>query len=60
MLWLKKIHEENYPLRRVISNVNTLTTFLEGNLNMILKDSLSRSNYAIKNSWDLQNIIVKR
>ena len=33
----KKIHKENYPLRLVISIINTPTRFYEQNFNMILK-----------------------
>ena len=48
---IRKIHNENYPLRLVISIINTPTRFLEPNFNMILKESLSKSNYTVKNSW---------
>ena len=50
----------SYPLRPVISTINTPTIFLEQNFNMILKDSLSKSNYTVKNSWEFQNNIVKK
>ena len=46
---LRKIHKENYPLRLVISTINTPTRFLEENFNMILKNSLSKSNYTVEN-----------
>ena len=32
---LRKIHKENYPLRLVVSTINTPTRFLEQNFNMI-------------------------
>ena len=36
------------------------TRFLEENFKMILKDSLSRSNYAVKTNWKFQRIIVEK
>ena len=57
---LRKIHKENYPLRLVISTINTPTRFLEQNFNMILKNSLSKSNYTVKNSWEFPKIIVTK
>ena len=55
---LRKIHKENYPLRLVVSTINTPTRFLEQNFNTTLKNSLSKSNYTVKNSWEFQKIIV--
>ena len=57
---LRKIHKENYPLRLVVSTINTPTRILEENFNMILKNSLSKSNYTVKNSWEFQKIIVTK
>ena len=47
---LRKIHKENYPLRLVVSIINTPTRFKKKNFNMILKNSLSKSNYTVKKS----------
>lgn len=57
---LRKIHKENYPLRLVISTINSPTKFLEKNFNLILKDSLPLSKYNIKNSWEFQKIITTK
>ena len=57
---LRKIHKENYPLRLVISTINTPTRFLEPNFNMLLKESLSKSNYTVEYSWEFQKIIVTK
>ena len=46
----------NYRLRLVISTINIPTRFLEQNFNMILKNSLPKSNYTVKNSWEFQKI----
>ena len=57
----RKIHNENYALRRlVISNINTPTRFLEQYFNIILKNLLSKSNYTVKNIWDFQKITVTK
>ena len=47
---LGKIYKKNYPLRAVISTNNTPTRILEQDFNMILKNSLSRPNYSVKNN----------
>ena len=60
MLWFEKFHKEGFPLRLVISTVNSPTKFLEQNFNLILKDSLTFSKHCIKNSWEIQNIIIKK
>ena len=57
---LRKIHEENYPLRLDVSTINTPTRFLEQNFYTIVKNSLSKSNYTVKNSWEFQKIIVTK
>ena len=57
---LRKIHKENYPLRLVVSTINTPTRLLEQNLNIILENSLSMSNYTVKNSWEFQKIIITK
>ena len=57
---LRQIHKENYPLRLFVSTINTTTRFLEENFNLILENSLSKSNYTDKNSWELQKIIVTK
>ena len=58
---LAKIPKEKYPLILVISTINTpRTRFLEQNFNMILKNSLSKSNYNVTNNWEFQNIIVTK
>ena len=57
---LRKIHKENYPLRLVVSTINTPTSFSEENFNTILKNSLSKSNYTDKNSWEFRKIIVTK
>ena len=57
---LRKIHKKNYPLRLVVSTINTPTRFLEENFNMIFKNSLSKSNYTVKNSWEFEKIIVPK
>ena len=57
---LRKIHKENYPLRLVVWTINKPTRFLEENFNMILKNSLSKSNYTVKNIWEFQKIIVTK
>ena len=57
---LRKIHKENYHLRLVVSTINTPTGFLEENFNMILNNSLSKSNYTVKNSWEFQKIIITK
>ena len=54
------MHKKNYPLRLVISTINTSTRFLEQNFNMTLKNSLSKSNYTLKNNWGFQKIIVTK
>ena len=41
-------------MKLVVSTINTPTIFLEQNFNMILKNSLSKSNYTVKNNWELQ------
>ena len=55
-----KIHKDNYPLRLVISTINTPTRFLEQNFNIILKNSLPKSNCTVKNNWGFQKIIVTK
>ena len=40
--------------------INTPARFLEQNFNMILKNSLPKSNYTVKNSWEFQKIIVTK
>ena len=57
---LKKIHKENYPLRLVVSTINTPTRFLDQNFNIIVKNSLSNANYTVKNSWEFHKIIVTK
>ena len=57
---LRKIQKEKYSLRLVVWTINTPTRFLEKNFNMILKNSLSKSNYTFKNSWEFQKIIVTK
>ena len=57
---LRKIHKGNNLLRVVISTINTPTRLLEQNFNMILKNSLSKSNYTVKNSGQFQKIIVTK
>ena len=57
---LRKIHKENYPLGLVVSTIDTPTRFLEEYFNMILKNSLTKSNYTVKNSWEFNNIIVTK
>ena len=47
-------------MRLVTSTINTTTRFLEQNFNMILKNSLPKSNYTVKNSWEFQKIIVTK
>ena len=47
-------------MRLVISTINSPTKFLEQNFNLILKDSLTFSKNCIKNSWEIQNIIIKK
>ena len=47
-------------MRLVVSTINTPTRFLEQSFNMILKNSLSKSNYTVKNSWESQKIIVTK
>ena len=37
-----------------------ISEFLEENFNIILKNSLSKSNYTVKNSWEFQKIIVTK
>ena len=57
---LRKIHKENYPLRLVISTINSPTRFIGQNFNMILNNSLSKSNYTVKNSWKFQKIMITK
>ena len=47
-------------MRLFISTINTPTRFLEQNSKIILKNSLTKSNYIVKNSWKFQNNIVKK
>ena len=47
-------------MRLVVSTINTPTRFLKENFNMILNNSLSNSNYTVKNSWEFQKIIVTK
>ena len=57
---LRKIHKENYALRLVISTTNTPTRFLKQKFNMILKNSLPKSNYTVENIWEFQKIIAAK
>ena len=47
-------------MRLLVSTINKPTRFLEENFNIILKNSLSKSNYIVKTSWEFQNIIVTK
>ena len=47
-------------MRLVVSTINTPTKFLDQNFNMILKNSLPKSNYTVKNGWEFQMIIVTK
>ena len=57
---LRKILRENYSLRLVVSTIYTSTRFLEQNFNTILKNSLSMSNYTVKNNWEFQKIMIAK
>ena len=57
---LRKIYKESYPLKQVVSTINTPTRFLKQNFNMILKNSLSKSNYTVNNIWEFQKVIVTK
>ena len=56
----RKIHKKNYSFRPVISTIRTPNRFLQQNFNMVLKNSLSKSNYTLKNSWEFEKIIVTK
>ena len=47
-------------MRLVISTINTPTRLLEQNFNMILKNSLPKSNCTVNSSWEFQKIIITK